>query len=195
LTAIRQSDLKKVIAYASVAHMNTIILGLFSLNIQGLEGSILQMVSHGVVSSALFFLVGILYDRYHTRLLKYYSGIVQVMPVFISIFFICIFANCSLPGTSNFIGELCLFSGVVQDNIFVTFFGAFGIILSGVYSLWLYNKLSFGNLKVQYIRKFLDITYREFHVLLPLLFLLVLLGIYPNILIEKLHLISLYYKI
>jgi NADH:ubiquinone oxidoreductase subunit 4 (subunit M) len=117
------------------------------------------------------------------------------MPVFISIFFICIFANCSLPGTSNFIGELCLFSGVIQDNIFVTFFGAFGIILSGVYSLWLYNKLSFGNLKVQYIRKFLDITYREFHVLLPLLFLLILLGIYPNILIEKLHLISLYYKI
>ena len=115
--------------------MNTIILGLFSLNIQGVEGSILQMISHGIVSSALFFLVGILYDRYHTRLLKYYGGIVQVMPVFISIFFICIFANCSLPGTSNFIGELCLFSGVAQDNLYVTIFGAFGIILSGVYSL------------------------------------------------------------
>ena len=114
---------------------------------------------------------------------------------FTSIFFLCIFANCSLPGTSNFIGELCLFSGVAQDNIFVTIFGAFGIILSGVYSLWLYNKLSFGNLKIQYISKFIDITYREFHVLLPLLFLLILLGIYPNIVIEKLHLISLYYKI
>jgi len=194
LTAIRQSDLKKVIAYASVAHMNTIILGLFSLNVQGLEGSILQMISHGVVSSALFFLVGILYDRYHTRLLKYYGGIVQVMPVFVSIFFICIFANCSLPGTSNFIGELCLFSGVVQDNLYVTIFGAFGIILSGVYSLWLYNKLSFGNLKIQYIKHFIDITYREFHVLLPLLFLIILLGIYPNFILEKLHLISLYYK-
>merc|ERR1712066_710850 len=168
LTAIRQSDLKKVIAYASVAHMNTIILGLFSLNVQGLEGSILQMISHGIV---------------------------QVMPVFISIFFLCIFANCSLPGTSNFIGEFCLFSGVIQDNIFVTIFGAFGIILSGVYSLWLYNKLSFGNLKVQHISKFVDITYREFHVLLPLLFLLILLGIYPNIILEKLHLITLYYKI
>ena len=195
LTAIRQSDLKKVIAYASVAHMNTIILGLFSLNIQGLEGSILQMVSHGIVSSALFFMVGILYDRYHTRLLKYYGGIVQVMPVFISIFFICIFANCSLPGTSNFIGELCLFSGVAQDNLYVTILGAFGIILSGVYSLWLYNKMSFGNLKIQYINRFIDITYREFHVLLPLLLLLILLGIYPNIVVEKLHLISLYYKI
>ena len=195
LTAIRQSDLKKVIAYASVAHMNTIILGLFSLNIQGLEGSILQMISHGIVSSALFFLVGVLYDRYHTRLLKYYGGIVQVMPIFISILFICIFANCSLPGTSNFIGELCLFSGVAQDNIFVTFFGAFGIILSGVYSLWLYNKLAFGNLKVQYITRYKDITYREFHVLLPLIFLTILLGIYPNIILEKLHILTLYYKI
>jgi proton-translocating NADH-quinone oxidoreductase chain M len=195
LTAIRQSDLKKVIAYASVAHMNTIILGLFSLNIQGIEGSILQMVSHGIVSSALFFSVGILYDRYHTRLLKYYGGIVQVMPVFISIFFIFIFANCSLPGTSNFIGELCLFSGIIQDNIFVTFFCAFGVILSGVYSLWLYNKLSFGNLKVQYIHKFSDINYREFHVLFPLLFLTIFLGIYPNIILEKLHLCSIYYKI
>ena len=195
LTAIRQSDLKKVIAYASVAHMNTIILGLFSLNIQGIEGSILQMISHGIVSSALFFSVGILYDRYHTRLLKYYGGMVQVMPIFISIFFIFIFANCSLPGTSNFIGELCLFSGVVQDNIFVTFFGALGIILSGVYSLWLYNKISFGNLKVQNIKQFLDLNYREFHVLFPLLFLTLFLGIYPNVILEKLHLFSIYYKI
>ena len=195
LTAIRQSDLKKVIAYASVAHMNTIVLGLFSLNIQGIEGSILQMISHGIVSSALFFSVGILYDRYHTRLLKYYGGMVQVMPIFISIFFLFIMANCSLPGTSNFIGELCLFSGISQDNIFVTFFGAFGIILSGVYSLWLYNKLSFGNLKIQYINKFLDITYREFSVLLPLLFLTIFLGIYPNVILEKLHLCSIYYQL
>jgi len=195
LTAIRQSNLKKVIAYASVAHMNTIILGLFSLNIQGLEGSILQMISHGIVSSALFFLVGILYDRYHTRLLKFYSGMVQVMPIYISILFICIFANCSLPGTSNFIGELCLFSGIAQDNIFVTFFGAFGIILSGVYSLWLYNKLSFGNLKTRYMHYFQDITYREFHVLLPLVFLTILLGVYPNILIEKMHVLNIYLKI
>lgn len=195
LTAIRQSDLKKVIAYASVAHMNTILLGLFSLNIQGVEGSILQMISHGVVSSALFFSVGILYDRYHTRILKYYGGLVQVMPLFISFLFIFIFANCSLPGTCNFIGELCLFAGVVQDNVFVTFFGAFGVILSGVYSLWLYNKMSFGNLKVQYISSFSDINFREFNVLFPLIVLTIFLGIYPNVLMDKLHLISLYYKI
>jgi NADH:ubiquinone oxidoreductase subunit 4 (subunit M) len=136
-----------------------------------------------------------LYDRYHTRLLKFYSGMVQVMPIYISILFICIFANCSLPGTSNFIGELCLFSGIAQDNIFVTFFGAFGIILSGVYSLWLYNKLSFGNLKTRYMHYFQDITYREFHVLLPLVFLTILLGVYPNILIEKMHVLNIYLKI
>lgn len=195
LTAIRQSDLKKVIAYASVAHMNTILLGLFSLNIQGVEGSILQMISHGVVSSALFFSVGILYDRHHTRILKYYGGLVQVMPIFISFLFIFIFANCSLPGTCNFIGELCLFAGVIQDNVYVTFFGAFGVILSGVYSLWLYNKVAFGNLKVQYIAAFSDINFREFHVLFPLIVLTIFLGIYPNVLMDKLHLISLYYKI
>lgn len=195
LTAIRQSDLKKVIAYASVAHMNTILLGLFSLNIQGIGGSILQMISHGVVSSALFFSVGILYDRYHTRIVKYYGGLVQVMPLYISFLFIFIFANCSLPGTCNFIGELCLFAGVSQDNLVVTFFGAFGVILSGVYSLWIYNKVSFGNLKVQYINNFSDLSYREFHVLLPLLFLTVALGVYPNVLIDKLDLLSLYQKI
>ena len=142
-----------------------------------------------------FFLVGVLYDRYHTRLLKYYGGTVQVMPIFISFFFLCIFANCSLPGTSNFIGEFCLFAGVAQDNLFVMVFSSVGIILSGVYSLWLYNKLSFGNLKIQYIRKFMDLTYREFNVLFPLIVLIFLLGIYPNFLLEKLHLINVYYKI
>jgi NADH:ubiquinone oxidoreductase subunit 4 (subunit M) len=153
------------------------------------------MLSHGVVSSALFFCVGVLYDRYHTRILKYYGGLVQVMPLFISFLFLFIFANCSLPGTCNFIGELCLFSGVIQDNLFVTFFGALGVILSGVYSLWLYNKIAFGNLKIQYISAFSDMNFREFHVLLPLLFLTVFLGIYPNILVDKMHLLTLYFKI
>ena len=195
LTAIRQSDLKKVIAYASVAHMNTLLLGLFSQNIQGIEGSILQMVSHGVVSSALFFLVGVVYDRYHTRILKYYGGLVQVMPLYTSLLFLFIFANCSLPGTCNFIGELCLFTGIVQDNIFTTLMGALGIILSGVYSLWLYNKIAFGNLKVQYIPSFKDINLRELHVVAPLVLLVLVLGICPNILLSKLHVTTLFLKI
>ena len=132
LTAIRQTDLKRIIAYASVAHMNLIMLGLFSLNLQGIEGSIIQMVSHGIVASALFLCVGIIYDRHHTRLINYYGGLVNLMPVFITMFLVFTFANAALPGTSNFVGEVLLFTGIFQDNIFVTFFSAFGIILSGV---------------------------------------------------------------
>ena len=193
LTAIRQTDLKRIIAYASIAHMNLIMLGLFSLNIQGIEGSLIQMISHGVVSSALFLCVGVVYDRHHTRLLKYYSGMVLVMPVFISIFLLFTFANAALPGTCNFVGELLLFTGIFQDNVFITIFAATGIILSGAYSLWLFNRIAYGNLKIQHIKGFSDITKREFHVLLPLIFLTIFLGVYPEVLFNKIHLLNIYF--
>ena len=193
LTAIRQTDLKRIIAYASIAHMNLIMLGLFSLNIQGIEGSLVQMISHGIVSSGLFLCVGVIYDRYHTRLLKYFSGMVIVMPVFITIFLVFTFANAALPGTCNFVGELLLFTGIFQDNIFITFFAATGIILSGVYSLWLFNRIAYGNIKTQHIKGFSDLSLREFHVFLPLLFLTIFLGIYPEILLNKIHLLNLYF--
>jgi len=111
------------------------MLGIFSLNIQGVAGSIVQMISHGIVASALFLCVGVIYDRHHTRLLKYYSGLVQVMPVFITLFLIFTFANAALPGTCNFVGEVMLFTGIFQDNIFITVLASLGIILSGAYSL------------------------------------------------------------
>lgn len=193
LTAIRQTDLKRIIAYASIAHMNLIMLGLFSLNIQGIEGSLIQMISHGVVSSALFLCVGVVYERHHTRLLKYYSGLVLVMPVFISIFLLFTFANAALPGTCNFVGEILLFTGIFQDNVFITIFAATGIILSGAYSLWLFNRIAYGNLKVQHIKGFSDVSKREFHVLLPLVFLAVFLGIYPEVLFNKIHLLNIYF--
>jgi len=192
LTALRQTDLKRIIAYASIAHMNLIMLGLFSLNIQGIEGSLVQMISHGVVSSALFLSVGVFYDRYHTRLLKYYGGLVQVMPLFIPIFLLFTFANAALPGTCNFVGELLLFIGIFQDNIFITFFSATGIILSGAYSLWLFNRIAYGNLKIQYIKGFSDISRREFHIFLPLIFLTIFLGVYPDVLLNKLHILKIY---
>jgi NADH-quinone oxidoreductase subunit M len=135
LTAIRQTDLKRIIAYASIAHMNLIMLGLFSLNIQGVEGSIIQMISHGIVASALFLCVGVIYDRHHTRLVKYYGGLVNTMPVFITFFLVFMFANAALPGTCNFVGEILLFTGIFQDNVFVTIVSASGIILSAVYTL------------------------------------------------------------
>jgi proton-translocating NADH-quinone oxidoreductase chain M len=193
LTAVRQTDLKRIIAYASIAHMNLIILGLFSLNIQGIEGSLMQMISHGIVSSALFLCVGVVYDRYHTRLLKYYSGMVLVMPVFISIFLFFTFANTALPGTCNFVGEILLFVGIFQDNILITIFTAISIVLSGAYSLWLFNRIAYGNLKTQHIRDFTDISKREFHVLLPLIFLTVFLGVYTEVLLNKINLLNIYF--
>ena len=192
LTAIRQTDLKRIIAYASIAHMNLIMLGLFSLNIQGVEGSIIQMISHGIVSSALFFCVGVIYDRHHTRIVKYYGGLVNTMPVFITFFLVFMFANAALPGTCNFVGEVLLFTGIFQDNVFITIVSAFGIILSAVYSLWLFNRVAYGNVKIQNIKGFIDMSYREFMVLFPLMFLTIFLGIYPNCLIDKLHMIQIY---
>jgi proton-translocating NADH-quinone oxidoreductase chain M len=135
LSTIRQSDLKKIIAYSSVAHMNLIVLGLFSLSHQGIDGAIYLMVSHGIVSSALFFCVGILYDRYHTRLLRHYSGLVQVMPIFSIFFFIFTLANMSFPGTANFVGEFLIFIGIFQKNSFILVLSALGIVLSAVYSI------------------------------------------------------------
>jgi len=192
LTAIRQTDLKRIIAYASIAHMNLIMLGLFSLNMQGVEGSVMQMISHGIVSSALFLGVGVIYDRHHTRLLKYYGGLVQVMPVFITLFLLFTFANAALPGTCNFVGEVMLFTGIFQDNIVIAFFSATGIILSGAYSLWLFNRIAYGNLKVSFIKGFADVNRREFYILLPLAFFTILFGIYPDPILNKLHLVNVY---
>jgi NADH:ubiquinone oxidoreductase subunit 4 (subunit M) len=124
LTTLRQVDLKKIIAYSSVAHMNLGLLGIFSLNTQGIEGSILLMVGHGLVSSALFLLIGVLYDRHHTRLLKYYSGLTQVMPLFSFSFLFFSLANMGLPGTSNFVGEILVFLGLYEKSPFIAFLTA-----------------------------------------------------------------------
>jgi NADH:ubiquinone oxidoreductase subunit 4 (subunit M) len=133
-TTIRQIDLKKIIAYSSVAHMNFVTIGLFSLNLQGLAGSIFLMLSHGLVSSALFICIGFLYDRYKTRLLVYYGGLVHTMPFFTLFFFLLTLANVSFPGSSSFVGELLIILGILDHNFFVTFFATFGIILGAVYS-------------------------------------------------------------
>jgi NADH:ubiquinone oxidoreductase subunit 4 (subunit M) len=132
---LRQVDLKKIIAYASVAHMNYVMLGLFSTNIQALSGSIFLMLSHGLVSSALFFCVGFLYDRYKTRLLFYYGGLVNVMPIFCILFLLFTLANMSFPGTSNFIGEFLVLIGLTENNIFCVFISLIGVILGACYSI------------------------------------------------------------
>ena len=187
LTAIRQTDLKRIIAYTSVAHMNLVMIGLFSFNVVGLEGAILQSLSHGFVSSALFLIIGVVYDRHHTRMVKYYSGLVHTMPLFTIIFLIFTMANIALPGTSSFVGEFLILSGAFKVSTTATFFGATGMILGGGYSLWLFNRIVYGNLKIQYLTAFQDLTSREFFVFLPLLIGTFVMGIYPEIFLDVIH--------
>nr|YP_006665879.1 NADH dehydrogenase subunit 4 [Porphyra umbilicalis]AFC17782.1 NADH dehydrogenase subunit 4 [Porphyra umbilicalis] len=187
LTTIRQVDLKKIIAYSSVSHMGFVTLGLFSFNLQGLEGSIILMLSHGLVSSALFLCVGILYDRHKTRILKYYGGLVQVMPIFSILLLFFTFSNIGFPGTSSFVGELLVLIGLFQFSAISTFLSAFSMVLGAGYSIWLFNRVCFGSLKLQYITSFQDISRREFYTLLPLGVSVLWMGIYPNVFLNEIH--------
>jgi proton-translocating NADH-quinone oxidoreductase chain M len=186
-TAIRQSDFKRIIAYTSIAHMNLVMIGIFSFNSIGIEGAIFQSLSHGFVASALFLVIGIVYDRYHTRIVKYYSGLALVMPIYVMVFVFFTMANIAFPGTSSFIGEFLILTGSFKSNTSVAFLGATGVILSGAYSLWLLNRIAFGNMKVQYIDKYVDLNKREFICFLPLIIGTLLLGICPNIVLNSLH--------
>ena len=180
-TAIRQTDIKRIIAYSSIAHMNMVTLGLFSITISGVEGSIIQSISHGFVSGGLFLMIGMLYDRYHSRLLFYYSGLVHTMPLYSAFLLIFILANIAMPGTSSFVGEILLFLGVFQVNTVVCILSALGVILCGAYSLWFYNRIIFGGLKISYTKKFKDINLREVVILLTLLIPVFIMGIYPTV--------------
>jgi len=188
LNAIRQTDLKRTIAYSSVAHMNLIVLGIFSFNTIGLEGAILQSISHGFVSSALFLLIGMLYERYHSRLLFYYSGLVHVMPIYSTFLLFFTLSNIALPGTSSFIGEFLILIGIFKINILTSLISCLGVVLCGAYSLWLYNRLIFGNLKISYAYRYNDLNLREFSILLPLLICVVVMGVQPNYFLNFLHL-------
>jgi len=187
LTAIRQTDMKRIIAYSSVGHMNLVLVGLFSLNPQGVEGSLLLMLGHGIVSSALFLCVGVLYDRHHSRLVKYYSGVAHTMPIFIIIFLIFTMANIGFPGTCNFVGEFLCLVGIFQSNVLISILSASGMVLGGGYALWLFNRIAFGNIKLHYIDQFSDVNRREFAVFLPLIIITFIMGIYPNVFLEPMH--------
>lgn len=180
IIAIRQTDLKRIIAYASIAHMNLIVLGLFSFTPLGIYGAIFQSISHGLVSSALFILVGFLYTRYKTRCITYYSGLTQAMPIFSTLFFFFIFANISFPLTSNFIGELLLFTSISKLPAGVLISSAFGIILNTIYSLWFCNRILYGNIKSQFLVMFKDLNKMEIFIVLILVIAVLILGIFPN---------------
>lgn len=187
LTAIRQTDFKRIIAYTSIAHMNLVIVGLFSFNTIGLEGAILQSLSHGFVASALFLLIGVVYERHHTRMVKYYGGLVHTMPLYTFIFLFFTMSNIGLPGTGSFVGEFLILAGSFKTNTSATFISATGMIIGGCYSLWLFNRISYGNLKTQYFKNYIDINKREFFIFLPLIFGTVVIGIYPEFFLNSIH--------
>jgi NADH-quinone oxidoreductase subunit M len=184
LTTLQQVDLKKIIAYSSVGHMGLVTMGIFSGNFQGIVGSIMLMVAHGIVSSGLFLTIGVLYDRHGTRIIKYYSGLIHTMPLFSVTFIIFSLGNLGLPGTCNFIGEFLVILGTFKINSFCSLFAGLGMILSAGYSLWLCNRIIFGNVKQSSIVYFQDLTRQEFFLFLPFIFLTFFLGVYPDIMIN-----------
>jgi NADH-quinone oxidoreductase subunit M len=190
-TTIRQIDLKKIIAYSSVAHMNFVTIGIFSLTYQGLNGSILLMLSHGLISSGLFICIGFIYDRYGTRLVPQFGGLVSFMPIFAIIFMVLTMSNMSLPGTAGFIGELLVIAGIFSANTLVAFLASIGIILGAVYSVWLYNRVCFGLEGFVLEQGFADLNFREFFIFISLVFLILLMGINPNFFLETIQSASL----
>jgi len=184
LVALAQEDLKKLIAYSSVAHMGFVTMGLFTFTVQGVDGAIFQMLSHGIVSAALFLCVGVVYDRMHTREIAAYGGLVNRMPLYAASFMVFTLANVGLPGTSGFIGEFLSLVGAFKTDNRVAFLAATGVILSVAYALWLYRRMIFGPLTKPALQRIPDLGARELVVLTPLVLLVILFGMYPAALLD-----------
>jgi len=180
LVAMMQEDIKKLIAYSSVAHMGFVTMGIFAGTVQGVAGGVFQMISHGIVSGALFLCVGIVYDRMHTREIAAYGGLVNRMPLYAFIFMVFTMANVGLPGTSGFVGEFMTLLGTFKVSVPTAAFATLGVILSAAYALWLYRKVVFGVLDKPALASIKDITFREGIILMPLVVLTILFGIYPK---------------
>ena len=180
LVALMQDDMKKLIAYSSVAHMGFVTIGIFSLTKQGLDGSIIQMMSHGLISAALFLCVGVVYDRYHSRMISSYGGLVNIMPKYALVFMIFALAALGLPGTSGFVGEFLVLVGTFQVNIFVAVLASLGVVLAAAYMLWLYKRVIFGKMASPEIKEMADLNKTEIYVFASLVFLTLFFGIYPE---------------
>ena len=180
LVALMQDDIKKLIAYSSVAHMGFVTMGLFAMNAQGIQGAMFQMISHGLVSGALFLCVGVVYDRMHTREIAAYGGLVNRMPLYAVAMLVFTMANVGLPGTSGFVGEFLTMMGAFRSNPWVGFFAAFGVILSAAYALWLYARVIYGRLEKPSLRDIADLNRREMLTLAPLVALVIWYGIAPG---------------
>lgn len=184
---LQQIDLKKIIAYSSIAHMNFVVIGLFSNNIYGIEGGIFTMLSHGLISSMLFFCIGVLYDRYGERNLLYYNNIAQIMPYFSFFFFIGIIANLGMPGTSSFVGEFLLLLSLSFKSIFLLFIMSLSLFLTTIYCIWLFNRICFGYMRNKYIIVYKDLIRFESIILIIFTVLILFFGIYPNCILNLFH--------
>jgi NADH-quinone oxidoreductase subunit M len=179
LVALMQEDMKKLIAYSSVAHMGYVTMGIFAMNAEGIQGALFQMLSHGLVSGALFLCVGVVYDRMHTREIAAYGGLVNNMPKYAVAFMVFTMANVGLPGTTGFIGEFLTLLGAFKVNTWVALFATTGVILSACYALWLYRRVIFGALTKENLKGLLDLSLREKALLYPLIALIIFYGVYP----------------
>ena len=180
LVALVQEDMKKLIAYSSVAHMGFVTMGLFAMNAQGVQGAVFQMISHGLVSGALFLCVGVVYDRLHTREIAAYGGMVKNMPVYAFVMMVFTLANVGLPGTSGFVGEFLTLAGAFRANTWVAFFATTGVVLSAAYALYLYRRIIFGVLDKPAVAAMKDLNAREIACLAPLLVLTIYYGVRPG---------------
>ena len=187
LVALMQEDMKKLIAYSSVAHMGFVTLGIFTFTTQGIEGSIFQMLSHGLISAALFLCVGVLYDRMHSRLINSYGGIVNILPKYSLVFAIFMLGAVGLPGTSGFVGEILVLLGAFQKNFLVAILASIGIILGAGYMLWLYKRVIFGKLEKKELKGLKDLNLSEGLMLFLLAGLTLFLGFYPNLILDTIH--------
>tara|TARA_B100000686_G_C16472766_1_gene802957 strand:- start:149 stop:877 length:729 start_codon:yes stop_codon:yes gene_type:complete len=185
--ALMQEDMKKLIAYSSVAHMGYVTLGIFTITQQGLEGSIIQMISHGLVSAALFLCVGVVYERMHSRLIKTYGGIVSIMPKYAVMLMIFTLAAIGLPGTSGFVGEFLILIGAFQKSILVATIASLGVILGAAYMLWLYRRVIFGKLINNDLLKMLDLNKSEIFILSSLAIPTLFFGFYPEPLLNTIE--------
>ncbi|XOJ57539.1 NADH-quinone oxidoreductase subunit M [Candidatus Ponderosibacter sp. Uisw_141_02] len=184
LVALAQSDMKKMIAYSSVAHMGFVTIGIFTMTEQGIAGAMFQMISHGLVSAALFFCVGVVYDRLHTREISAYGGVAAVMPRYAVFFMFMMLASVGLPGTSGFVGEMLVLVGAWHASSWVAFFTATGLVLGATYMLWLYRRVMFGAIVNDQVKAMEPMQMREFSIFLPLTFLVLLFGVYPMALLD-----------
>jgi NADH-quinone oxidoreductase subunit M len=187
LVALMQEDMKKLIAYSSVAHMGFVTIGMFTFTPQGIEGAIFIMLSHGIVSAALFLIVGVVYDQLHTREIARYGGLVHNMPNYAAVFLLFTLANVGLPGTSGFVGEFLVLVGIFQVNNWVAFLATTGLVLSAAYALWLYRRVIFGTLTKADLKDMVDLNKREVAIFAPLVILVLLFGVYPAPVLDVLH--------